>query len=183
MTAPKSGSAPATRTPREAAARTSPTTREERMTHLDGTQPTMRQSPPSRGRSRRGPRRSPRGGGGARGSGAASRAGAPGRSARGCRRRGEELPPLAASWSSELTARALVGGQILDAGRPLHLAGEGLVTVVHGDKLDGKVRARGQHRAPHVARAVVFRAADDADVDGMRAIGKRTVPLDPRVGA
>ncbi len=52
MTAPKSGStAPGTRTPREAAARTSPTTREERMTHLDGTQPTMRQSPPSRCRS------------------------------------------------------------------------------------------------------------------------------------
>jgi len=65
----------------------------------------------------------------------------------------------------------------------LHLAGERLVVVVHGDELDGKIRARGQHRVPDVARAVVFRAADDADVDGMRAIAERAVPLDPRVGA
>src|SRR2546425_9772181 len=65
----------------------------------------------------------------------------------------------------------------------LHLAGERLVVVVHGDELDGKIRTGGQQRVPDVARAVVFRAADDADVDGMRAIGERAVPLDPGVGA
>ena len=52
ITAPKSGStAPLTLMPRAAAARISPTTREERMTHFEGTQPTLRQSPPRRCRS------------------------------------------------------------------------------------------------------------------------------------
>ncbi len=52
ITAPKSGSAPSlSGTPSRAASCTSPTTREERITHLEGTQPTFKQSPPSRYRS------------------------------------------------------------------------------------------------------------------------------------
>src|SRR5437867_1948596 len=49
ITALKSGSAPSrSGTPSRAASRTSPTTREERITHFDGTQPTFKQSPPIR---------------------------------------------------------------------------------------------------------------------------------------
>ena len=52
ITAPKSGSTPPLiLTPSAPAALISPMIREDRMTHFEGTQPTLRQSPPSRCRS------------------------------------------------------------------------------------------------------------------------------------